>query len=138
MSELDVLGALNGTDKSSSVSFAWDYLRHYEELFGRWRHSEINVIEIGVLDGSSLRMWLQFFDLAKIIGIDIEPECRKFAQGRAVIKIGSQEDPGFLHGVAAEYPPTIVIDDGSHLAHHMIASFEALFPSLLPGGVLRL
>jgi len=51
------------------------------------------------------------------------------------IRIGSQEDPGFLHGVAAEFPPTIVIDDGSHVAHHMIASFQALFPALQPGGV---
>ena len=51
------------------------------------------------------------------------------------IRIGSQEDPGFLHAVAAEFPPTIVIDDGSHIAHHMIAAFEALFPALQPHGL---
>lgn len=28
-----------------------------------------------------------------------------------------------------------MVDDGSHIAHHMIASFEVLFPMLAPGGV---
>jgi hypothetical protein len=32
MSELDVIGTINGTDKSSVHSYAWDYLRHYEKL----------------------------------------------------------------------------------------------------------
>jgi Tetratricopeptide repeat len=135
MSELDALGVLHGTDKSSSVSYAWDYLRHYEELFGKWRKSEINILEIGVAGASSLRMWLDFFEKARLVGIDIDRDCARFAGARVVIKIGSQENPGFLRGIAAEYPPTIVIDDGSHLAHHMIASFESLFPMLLPGGM---
>jgi len=135
MSELDVFGALTGTDKSSSVSWGWDYLRHYEELFSRWRYSHINLIEIGVAGGASLAAWERYFDRATLVGIDVNPDVQRFAQGRVFIRVGSQEDAGFLHGVAAAFPPTIVIDDGSHLTHHMIASFEALFPALLPGGV---
>jgi Flp pilus assembly protein TadD len=135
MSELDVIGALTGTDKSSSVSWGWDYLRHYDELFSRWRYSQINVIEIGVANGSSLAAWERYFDRATLVGIDIAPECLRFAHDRVIVRIGSQEDPGFLHGIAAEFPPTIIIDDGSHIAHHMIAAFEVLFPTLAPGGV---
>lgn len=135
MSELDVIGVLTGTDKSSSVSWGWDYLRHYEELFAKWRFGQINLIEIGVADGSSLAAWERYFDRASLVGIDINPDCARFAKGRVNIRIGSQEDPGFLHGIAAEFPPTIVIDDGSHIAHHMIAAFEVLFPALQPGGV---
>lgn len=135
MSELDVLGVLNGTGKSSNVSHAWDYLCHCEGLFSKWRHSDINLIEIGVLGGSSLETWFNYFDKTTLVGIDINPECRRLARDRVVIRIGSQEDPGFLHGVATAYPPAIIIDDGSHLTHHMIASFEALFPTLLPGGI---
>jgi tetratricopeptide (TPR) repeat protein len=135
MSELDVIGALAGTDKASSVSWSWDYLRHYEELFRPFRYQDINFIEIGVASGASLAAWTRYFDRAKFVGIDVNPECRRYAWDRVAIRIGSQEDPGFLHAVAAEFPPTIVIDDGSHVAHHMIASFETLFPALLPGGV---
>lgn len=135
MSELDVIGVLHGTDKSSAISCAWDYLRHYEQLFARWRDSEINVIEIGIAGGASLATWAQFFERARIVGIDIEPGCQQFAGGRVTVKIGSQDDATFLRAVATERPPTIVIDDGSHLAHHMAASFETLFPLLLPGGL---
>jgi len=135
MSELSVIGTLQGTDKGSAQLYAWDYLRHYEELFSRWRHSDINVIEIGVDGGASLKTWHWFFEKATLIGVDINPACRRFAGDRIVIKIGSQEDPSFLQNVASEYPPTIVIDDGSHIAHHMITSFETLFPQLRPGGM---
>jgi hypothetical protein len=135
VSELDVIGTLYGTDKSSVHGYAWDFLRHYEQLIQKWKSEPINIIEIGVKDGASLNMWLRFFEKANVIGIDIDPKCKQFQRDRAIIEIGSQEDPGFLHEVAAKYKPTIVIDDGSHLAHHMIASFEALFPALCPGGV---
>jgi tetratricopeptide (TPR) repeat protein len=135
MSELDVIGIIEGTDKSSAVGLAWDYLRHYEALFKTWRHAPINIIEIGVLGGSSLKTWGRYFDKATLVGIDVQPECRQFAGDRAIIEIGSQEDPGFLSAVGAKYPPTIVIDDGSHIAHQMIAAFQALFPVLAPGGL---
>ena len=46
-------GALAGTDKSSSVSWCWDYLRHYEELFRPFRDQPINLLEIGVASGAS-------------------------------------------------------------------------------------
>ncbi len=135
MSELDVIGTLRGTDKGSAHVFAWDYLRHYEELFCRFKHSDINLIEIGVDGGASLRTWHWFFEKATLVGIDVNPQCLRFAGDRTVIKIGSQEDPSFLQSVASEYPPMIVIDDGSHIAHHMITSFETLFPQLRPGGI---
>jgi tetratricopeptide (TPR) repeat protein len=135
MGELDAIGAMTGTDKSSSVSWGWDYLRHYEELFSKWRRSQINLIEIGIANGSSLAAWERYFDRATLVGIDINPDCQRFGQGRVFVRIGSQDDPGFLHRVAAEFPPTIIIDDGSHIAHHMISAFEVLFPTLQPGGI---
>jgi hypothetical protein len=115
MSELDVIGALAGTDKSSSVSWGWDYLRHYDELFSRWRGSDINMIEVGVAGGASIATWHLYFDKAQLVGIDINPDCLQFARDRVAIRIGSQDDPGSLHAIAAEIPPTIVIDDGSQV-----------------------
>ena len=48
MSELDAYGALAGTDKSSSVAWCWDYLRHYEELFRPFRTSKREGSGIGL------------------------------------------------------------------------------------------
>jgi tetratricopeptide (TPR) repeat protein len=133
--DLDVVGVIEGTDKGSAFSFAWDYLRHYARLFDRFRDEPINVIEIGVAGGSSLKLWKAFFTRAHIVGVDIAPGCARFADDRVSIEIGSQDDPAFLARVCAKYPPTIIIDDGSHRADHIIYSFERMFPSLLPGGV---
>lgn len=133
--DMNQTGVLEGTDKSSSVLYGWDYLRHYEEWFSRWKDEAINLIEIGVATGSSLHVWQSYFSKAHIVGVDINPQCARFASERVSIEIGSQEDPGFLHRVCAKYPPTIIIDDGSHQAHHIVYTFEHLFPALVPGGL---
>jgi hypothetical protein len=134
---LDAIAMTTYTDKSSlrlDNSCAWDYCRHYEELFGDLRDEPINLIEIGVAGGGSLEMWLRYFARARIIGIDINPTCSRYARGRAEVRIGSQDDEQFLRSVAADSPPTIVVDDGSHIAAHIIKTFEVLFPLLVPGG----
>ncbi len=59
---------------------------------------------------------------------------RRFAAGRCIVETGSQDDAGFLSGLAAKYQPAIIIDDGSHIASHILLTFETLFPHLLPGG----
>jgi hypothetical protein len=133
--DLDIVGVLENTDKSSSVRICWDYLRHYENLFAEFRHEPIKVVEIGVAGGRSLRMWKWFFTKAHLIGVDILPGCRVNAGERVSIEIGSQDDPALMDRLCADGAPTIVIDDGSHTTAHRIASFEYLFPRLAPGGI---
>jgi len=128
---LDELGIIAGTDKSS---LGVNYLRQYERIFAEFRDSSINIFEIGVLNGASLSMWRTYFTQAMIVGIDIHEGSRQFAGDRVEIEIGSQDDPGFLAAIVQRRTPTIVIDDGSHRADHMIFSFERLFPALAPGG----
>src|SRR5438874_13348424 len=112
---LDWIGIAAGTDKSS---LGGDYLHHYEARFAALRDEELNLIEIGVLDGASLRMWEEFFSKAQIVGVDINPNCRVHAQGRVRVEIGSQENPEFLHRLVTTSPPQIIIDDGSHRSDH--------------------
>jgi hypothetical protein len=134
---LDVLGILDGVDKASlrgEIHCSWDYLRHYAQALREYRDQAINVLEIGVAAGASLNMWLRYFSKATIIGIDIDPACAALSRGRAAVKIGSQDDDAFMTEVARAHPPSVVIDDGSHIAIHILRSFEAVFPLLLPGG----
>src|SRR4051794_1124660 len=114
---LDTLGLRFGTDKSSA---GHDYLDRYDDLLAGLRHANINFIEIGVFNGQSLASWESYFTNATIIGIDVNPECQRFQGGRSRVMIGSQDDPAFLFDVARQYPPTVVLDDGSHNGHHVI------------------
>ena len=129
---LDIIGIIYGTDKSFLRN---DYLRHYERWFAQFRDQPINLIEIGIQDGASLRMWNAYFQHATIIGLDLEPTCKKHEVGRTKVEIGSQADASFLTKVMEKYrQPTIIIDDGSHQADHQIFTFERLFNALVPGG----
>jgi cephalosporin hydroxylase len=103
-------------------------------IFSQLRDAEFNLIEIGASRDASLRTWKSYFPHAQIVGIDINPDCKNLEEESIVIEIGSQEDPEFIDRVFSAYPPAIVVDDGSHLGHHVLFSFERIFPYLLPGG----
>lgn len=128
---LDMIGVLENTDKSSS---GHGYLQYYEEILRPLRQERFTLLEIGVAGGGSLRTWKTYFPHAQIIGLDINPDCKAYEEERIRIEIGSQDDPALLDRIVANDPPLIVVDDGSHMAHHMITTFERLFPALLPGG----
>jgi cephalosporin hydroxylase len=129
---LDDIGILRGTDKSS---LNHDYLRHYERILGHLRHEPITLLEIGVFRGSSLRMWEDYMTAARIVGVDIAPECIRYAGDRCEIEIGSQADHNFLDEIGQRRRPHVIIDDGSHMADHVILTFRTLFPHLRPGGI---
>jgi hypothetical protein len=129
---LDELGMLEGTDKSS---LNHDYLRHYERAFSHLRSTCINVLELGVQGGQSLRMLARFFPNATIVGLDMNPQCKRHEADRIRVFIGSQDDERLLGEICATYPPTIVIDDASHQGGPTLASLDAVFPAVLPGGL---
>lgn len=131
ITDLDEIGVSQGTDK---CFLRQDYLRHYARAFNHLRDQAFNLIEVGVLDGASMRVWEEYFPKATIVGIDIMPSAAHHASGRIKIEIGSQADPEFLSAICAKYPPLIFIDDGSHMADHVLFSFERVFPLLISGG----
>jgi SAM-dependent methyltransferase len=98
---------------------------------------QLRILEIGVQNGGSLQMWRRFFGPRAIIfGIDIDPKCKQFEEDGCHVRIGDQSDPRFLADVVSEMGGVdIVIDDGSHIASHQVASFKALYPALTTGGI---
>jgi hypothetical protein len=129
---LDYIGIIEGTDKTS---LAVDYLRHYERILRGIRNEAIQLLEIGIAEGASLRTWEKFLPHAAIIGVDIAEVCRSFAGGRVIVEVGSQADPKFLSMLAIKYHPSVIVDDGSHQSADIFLTFEQLFPSLRPGGI---
>ena len=129
---LDDLGLMQGTDKSS---IRHGYLAHYDRILGPLRHDEITMLEIGVDRGGSLRMWLDYFTRATIVGVDIDPARAGLAGDRCFIEIGNQADAAFMRAIGEKWRPAVIVDDGSHQADHIMVSFNALFPLLRPGGV---
>lgn len=133
MSTLDRLAKAYGTDKSSEIH---NYCIKYEKYLPFKRYDEINILEIGILDGKSLLTWKEYFYRANILGIDINPDCKKYEEPRISVEIGSQDDGNFLSRTWQKYGPfDMILDDGSHMNEHVIYSFEHLWGSVKSGGV---
>ncbi len=113
------------------------YFDIYERHFSRFRGKAPVMIEIGVFGGGSLAMWREFFGKdAKIIGIDINPECKAHESDGIEIFIGSQDDPALIQQIFNKYPwVDIVLDDGSHMMQHMVSSFELMYERIQPNGI---
>lgn len=113
------------------------YLPLYVKHLASFRGGPVRLLEIGVWKGGSLRLWRRYFGPEAIIfGIDIDPACAALDGQDAQVRIGSQDDDGFLERVVSEMQGVdVVIDDGSHVSAHQVASFNALFPRLNQGGV---
>lgn len=140
--DLDVLARFYGTDKSSRHH---DYAHIYQAHLAPIRRKARSVLEIGVggetsttgyastAGGQSLRMWADYFPRAEIIGIDIH--AKEVAGPRITFERGDQSDPGFLGHLVTRYGPfDVVVDDGSHIGRHIIASYSALWDAVKPMG----
>ena len=126
---LEEMGTECGTDKVGH-----GYLPVYEEAFAPWRQTLYPVLELGVQGGHSMRMWKRWFPLAPIIGVDQRPT-GDFNDERTCIIVGDAQDPKVLADVAARGPFAVIVDDCGHFGDQQEASFRALFPKLLSGGV---
>jgi hypothetical protein len=113
------------------------YFPIYEQHFGRFVNRPCLMIEIGIGRGGSLQLWKSYLGPhAQIVGLDINPECRAFEEEQIAIRIGDQSDPKFLASVISEFGiPDIVLDDGSHVMQHVLASFAFLYGRTSPTGV---
>jgi hypothetical protein len=126
-----------------AIPGGWKWLHYfevYEELFRPLTSHPIRFLEIGIYKGGSLETWRNYLHpQSMIVGVDIDPECRKFNDpDRGIfVRTGDQSDPEFLKNVIAEFGPfDVVLDDGSHKSLHMIATFDHLFvPGLSDGGL---
>ena len=125
------------TNEQRQMLKAPSYFPVYERHFKKFVNQSVNFWEIGVFRGGSLQMWKRYLGpFAKIIGIDINPLCSRFRDDQIEICIGDQSDSSFLQSVIDKYgPPDIVLDDGSHMMEHVVASFEFLYDKLSKNGV---
>lgn len=113
------------------------YFPIYERHFKDFVYKPVTFIEIGCGLGGSLQMWKRYFGPhARVIGIDINPECKHFEEDQIEVFIGPQQEAEFLQKVIDEVgTPDIIIDDGSHQMSHITASFRFLYPQMLKNGV---
>jgi hypothetical protein len=115
------------------------YLRFYDPLLAPLVEREVRVLEIGVYEGGSLRLWRDYFPRGRITGIDLRVPPDLEGEERIRAFAGDQSDTAFLTRVAKEAAPEgfdLIVDDASHLAAPTRTAFWHLFDHHLKRGGL--
>ena len=123
------------TDKGNVHS----YYETYTNLFENRRYVK-HVMEVGVREGGSLKLWLEYFPEAVVYGIDSDTESVQWHlldpfTGRFMVKFADAYDKQ----TAESYGDTkfdIIVDDGSHTLEHQKRFIDYYFDLLKHDGVM--
>jgi len=137
------------TDKGT----AHGYIDWYENTFADRRTEKLNVLEIGVLFGGSLKMWEHYFENSNIYGVeDFSQEDGQWhykyepVDGDAVMADVNSHERITLFNFDCESEDLIkenfgdlkfdvIIDDANHKLSQQKLNFKNYFPYLNEGGI---
>lgn len=111
----------HGSDKGKTHK----YCDFYEKHIGKPK----SIIEFGVLNGASLKMWRDAYPGSVVIGLDIED--KKPIEGTFIFKLDAAKENWITR-----LKPTfdLIVDDASHMVADQIASFNLWWPLVNKGG----
>lgn len=124
---LHELGA--GTDKATSHQ----YLEIYEGFFEPIRNKVKRVLEIGIYDGASHRLWRDYFPKAEIFGIDVDDRNANLGD-RITPFYCDAYTPGAVELFDSKFD--VIIDDGPHTLESMVFCVSEYTKLLAPNGIL--
>jgi hypothetical protein len=108
-----------------------DYIRgYYSNEFSDKRDRSLNFIEIGVHEGDSIRVWVEWFTNANIYGVDVRPA---LTIDGATILSGDAYSSQILDKFENNFFDYI-IDDGPHTIQSQIDCINRWYPKLKVGG----
>lgn len=127
-------------DSNQAGPGIWKWLHYfdiYHNHFKDFINREVNVLEIGIYSGGSLKMWKDYFGPnCRVYGVDIEEACKIYENDSTKIFIGDQGDRSFWKSFKKQVPAIdIIIDDGGHTTEQQIITLEEMLPHLRPGGI---
>ena len=118
------------TDKDTTHS----YIPTYETKFASRRDAKC-IMEIGVYNGGSIKLWESFFTNARVYGLDITMNANKLTfSDRVQLLQGDAYSSSLVHQVPNEID--IAIDDGPHTLESMKSFLQQYLPKLARNGIL--
>jgi predicted O-methyltransferase YrrM len=115
------------------------YTQTYHRWLGHVREQRLRMLEIGLYNGGSLRMWRDYLPNSVLHGIDIDARTLAYQDevANSQVRLVDQGDPAALDAFVAELGGNydFILDDGGHTMVQQIVSFEVLWPQIMPGGI---
>jgi hypothetical protein len=133
---LEYYNSLQDTDKTDKGTYHNYIQEYYTNIFSDIRNESLKILEIGVLDGKSMKFWNDWFTSAEIIGVDINQQSKPFidANGYKVIW-GDAYNQTFTELFQNSYFD-FIIDDGPHTLDSQLYTATNYFEKLKINGLL--
>lgn len=136
MKPLTEIGIRLGTDKAEYHQFTEFYQEYFDKLAEL--HEKPKILEIGIANGESLKMYDEFFqNKAEIYGVDTVEKGHLFPANKSIktlrgdiLKADTIEKIKNFAGEGFD----IIIDDGGHTMEQQQKALLNLWPLLKPGG----
>jgi hypothetical protein len=113
--------------------------REYEPLFAPLAELPLNILEIGVYNGTSIRTLATYFRNARIVGLDLSVPAIDLSHYPSIsMLVCDQRDSTRLNAICDQHMADgvdIVIDDASHVGEYSLETYRALFPRVRAGGL---
>jgi len=124
-----------GTDKGTSHYPSHGFSDIYHDILFQNRLEVKKVLEIGIDNGFSLKMWRDFFPNAVIYGVDVQAR-QLFTDERIITKLCHQGIESDVNNLIEEIGGDfdLIIDDGGHDPIFQQVSLGFLFKHLNSGG----
>ena len=90
------------------------------------------VLELGVFEGASMRLWQHLFPQGQVTGVDVSDRNRQLWPDGPRYIIMDQADPALPRVLG--HPFDLIVDDASHYGGDVADAFANLWPLTAPGG----
>ena len=126
------------TDKGPTGPY---YIKHnYTEIYGDllryYKDRKNNVLEIGIRQGGSLKMWKDFFHHSIIHGIDVDTSTIETDLSDCVIMKGDAYSEETIERYFKNKRFDVIIDDGSHTVPDQVKCLNLYSKLLTNDGIL--
>jgi hypothetical protein len=112
-----------------------DFLSVYEQYFIKRKNDNIKLIEIGIGQGGSPRIWKEYFPNAQIYGGDYDSN-KLYQEDRITTFLFNQNNVNNMIEVGENFGKfDIFIDDGSHQMVHQINCLKTMWHYINNGGI---
>lgn len=122
--------------KYNTDKFDLGYMDHiYSKILPKYEKKAKKVIEIGVLNGESIKYWRDYFKNAEIYAIDIN-RCGSIENQERINHIVANAYSSNILGLFKNETVDIIIDDGPHYIECFLYLIQNYLQKLKRGGLM--
>lgn len=120
------------------------YLDSYEELFKSKKDAEVNILEVGIYQGGSIKLWRDYFTNGRVYGVDIIDRNHPYIREPSILSDPritlytsiNAYDQGFVNSILKSTKFDFLIDDGPHTYESVEFFVKYYLPLLKDDGIL--